>query len=308
MVDMKKLAEERRDAFSVDPQHLVVVIDKTHPLYDERTNLPLDEALVLSVMEHGIRQPVVVRRNGPLFEVQDGRQRVRAAIEANARFKKNKSDQKVLVPLMMSKDDDQEAACIMVALNEIRTQDTPMVKARKAKRLLDQGVAEATAARQFGLSIPAFNQLLTLLDTDKSVQNAVDQGQVAVTAASKLAALPREEQKQAMEDLKASGKKATVKNVTRKVKAKKEARRTGAPEREAAEAPSKKLITQVCDAYDAIPKPEEVEAHGLLLWVLTGKGAEDIKPGPDNHKTLAEFLKVIVGLEKRAAKNEAKAG
>lgn len=294
-VTIKSLSEGRADVFRVKPDNLVVVNTPGHPLYDERVNLPVDPALVASIIEHGIRQSVTVRRNGSLFEVEDGRQRVKAAIEANKQLKK---DQQILVPVTMSKDNDQQAMKVMIALNEQRVEDTPMVKAAKAKRLLDYGTSKADVAAQFGKPISWLNELLKVLETDDSVQRGVEKGLIAVTAASKLASLSREEQKKAMADLRDSGRGVGRATVKAKVKAVKEARRTGTAEQVLVIPPKRSILVAVHDAYDATEEARsakngdrvEVQASALLKWMLTGAGARNIVPGPAGFSTLADFL------------------
>lgn len=283
---IKDIADGRQDTFKVMPEELTLITDKGHPLYDERVELSVDEAMVKSILEHGIRENVNVRRVDGVFEVLDGRQRVKAALEANKRLKaagKSKSEF-LRVPVTMVKDNDDQAAKVMVALNEIRLDDTPLVKAAKAKRLLDRGVPKADVAAQFGKPVSAIEQLVRVLETDKQVQDAVEKGTISVTAASKLAALPRDEQKKAITELRDSGKAVTNTQVRARVKAS----RSGT---EVTLAPSRKLVAQVCDAYEAMNSPPSVPAHKLMKWILTGKDADKIVPGPGTVPTLAVYLR-----------------
>jgi ParB family transcriptional regulator, chromosome partitioning protein len=306
-VTIKNLSEGRADVFRVDPNKLVIVIDPAHPLYDERVGLPVDEALVASILEHGIRQAVTVRRNGSLFEVMDGRQRVKAAIEANKGLKKG---ERILVPVTMAKDNDVQAAKIMVALNEIRTQDTPMVQAAKAKRLLDRGIPKQEVCSQFGKNMTWLSQILKLLDTDDAVQNAVERGMIHVTAASKLASLPRDQQRKAMADLRDSGVSMTRANVKAKVKAVHAAAESGQAERAVITPPKRAVIVAVHDAYQEHAPPNiRLEPSLLLKWVLTGTSA-DALPSPrgfDAGGSLADWLRVYETMARAGAKAVASA-
>jgi ParB family transcriptional regulator, chromosome partitioning protein len=288
-VTIKNLSEGRADIFRVDPNKLVIVIEPSHPLFDERVSLPVDDALVASIMEHGIRQAVTVRRNGSLFEVMDGRQRVKAAIQANKSLPKS---ERILVPVTMAKDNDVQAAKIMVALNEIRTQDSPMVQASKAKRLLDRGIPKQEVANQFGKPTSWLAQLMKVLDTDDTVQHAVDKGMIAVTAASKLAALPRDEQKKAMAELRDSGRALTRTNVKAKVKAVRTAAETGQAQQAIITPPKRSVIVAVHDAYEdaAGSLLVGIPPASLLKWVLTGMGASEVN-GPGERGTLADWLR-----------------
>ena len=53
--------------------------------YDERALLPIDEALVLDIMDQGVLEPVLAIRKGGASIVIAGRQRVKAAREAKRR-------------------------------------------------------------------------------------------------------------------------------------------------------------------------------------------------------------------------------
>lgn len=318
-VTIKNLAEGRSDTFRVDPENLTLVIDPAHPLYDERVAIPVDEGLITSIREHGIRENVSVRRNGSLFEVLDGRQRVKAALELNKRIKKElgrafdpKVD-RILVPVTMSKDNDNQAAKVMVTLNEIRTQDSPMVQAAKAKRLLDRGIPKQEVCNQFGKPTSWLSQIMKVLDTDDTVQSAVDKGMIPVTAASKLAALPRDQQKKAMAELRDSGRGLTRTNVKAKVKAMRTAESTGQAEAPIVTPPKRSVIVAVHDAYagyagNFVVSEGALFARNLLKWVLTGTGAADI-PGPTPFAhgtaathTLADWLREYETLAKSAPK------
>lgn len=287
---IKGIAEGRQDTFRVDPDNLVVVTDPGHPLYDERVHLPLSEDTVLDIMQRGVVVNVIVRRNGNLFEVVDGRQRVRHAIEANKRFKAAKKKERIFIPVTLRREGDQESASLTVALNEHRTEDTPLVKARKAQRLLNLGEPEESVARSFRMTKPALRSLLKVLDSDQTVQTAVEKGEVHFTAASRLAALPRDEQKQALEDLRSQGLGVSKKTISKKVAAKVEAKRTGTAEKELVMAPKRGVLAAVYDAYEQDEQPTRVLASNLLKWAITGSDANLVTPGPEGTANLAAWL------------------
>lgn len=291
---IKGIAEGRCDTFRVDPDNLVVVEDKSHPLYDERVTLDLDETFIQDIMENGVVLNVLVRKNGPLFEVVDGRQRVKAAVEANKRFKKAHSDKRILVPVTVRRDDDTQSAGLTISLNEQRTEDTPMVKARKAQRLIDLGEAEEKVANRFRTNVQGLRAMLAVLDSDKSVQNLVESGELHVTAASKLSKLTRDEQREEIAKLRASGKGLSKKVIKQAVRNKVEAKRTGKDAAEVILPPKRALIAAVCDGYhdaDGSTDDGKVQPEHLLRWILTGQKAEKVSPGPEGFATLAAWLK-----------------
>jgi len=212
MSDVKKAwgALGRGDLLYFDPEDLVEVHDKKSALYDERIHLGLDEAHVLNVMEVGVIEPIVVRRNGendkgqPIVEVVDGRQRRRWAMEANRRLKKA-GRELIRVPGITRKGDDADMFGVMITLNEVRKNDDAMTRAHKLKRYLDMGRSEEDAAIRFGKSIATIKNLLSLLEAGPEVQEAVSKGKISIQAAKKLSAIPKEEQSSALEQVVGAG-------------------------------------------------------------------------------------------------------
>lgn len=196
-------ALSRTDLFFFDPNDLTLVEDKKHPLYDERINLPIDEAIVLSIMRYGVLEPITVRKNGvdkngnPIMEVIDGRQRTRCAREANRRLAESGGELH-RIPAVIKRLDDATLFGVMVATNEGRTQDAPLVKARKMSRFIAMGRSEEDVAITFCCSKATVKNHLMLLDLDETVQKAIEAGRVGVTIAKRLFVLPREEQVEAL--------------------------------------------------------------------------------------------------------------
>lgn len=161
----KELIENARrgNLFHLDPSAVTIIGLDTdhgpgeHPLYDERIKLPLDEGMILSVMALGVQQTVRVTVENGVPLVVDGRQRVRAAREANARLAKAGE------PLLTVKVEGENAAKIsperlmstMVALNEIRRDDDVLVKATKADRMRARGIPDKDIAIAFGVTTQA---------------------------------------------------------------------------------------------------------------------------------------------------------
>lgn len=203
--DSKKTngALSRTDLFYFDPNDLTLVEDQKHPLYDERIKLPIDDSIVLSIMKYGILEPITVRKNGtdkkgnPIIEVIDGRQRTRCAREANRRLSESGGELH-RIPAVVKRLDDATLFGVMVATNEGRTQDSPLIKARKMSRFIAMGRSEDDVAITFCCSKATVKNHLALLDLDETVQRAIEAGRVGVTIAKKLAALPREEQVEAL--------------------------------------------------------------------------------------------------------------
>lgn len=208
-------AEGLTDAPTFDPDTLVLVTDKTHPLYDPRVEFDPNPELVASVAMMGVLEPVLVRRNGsdtngkPVMEVIDGRQRVLAArvVNAKRRAVRGADFVPVLVPAAVrrSKNDDK-AFEEMVGAN-LRVPTDQVTESNKLARYLDDGHDEADALVVFGLpNKRALRSLLALADCSKRVQKAVACDEVTLTTARALSTLPNEEQDAELQKLRDSGR------------------------------------------------------------------------------------------------------
>lgn len=192
-------AQGRGELLYFDPEVLVVVTDPSHTLWDERVKLPIDERLVTSIMSVGIIEPIVFRRNGEddkgqaIAEVVDGRQRVRAARIANQRLREIGADP-VRVPAVLRLGGDSDLFGVTITANEIRQNDTPLVRAKKLGRYLAGGRTLEEAAVTFGTTTTTLKTLLALLDCHDAVQKAVEAGKIGITHAKMLSAFPREQQ------------------------------------------------------------------------------------------------------------------
>lgn len=214
-------AAARFSGFMFDPDELVVIGVDTddgpeHPLWDERIKLDLDEGMILSFMAIGIKEPIIVvkmkigKEERPV--VVDGRRRVLHAREANKRLKKL-GETLVKVPAKLEKGSEEHLAHVSVALNEVRRQDDLLIKAAKAKRMLDRGETAANVAVAFGVTASTISSWMKIEELPAPVKKAVNQGVLSANAASKLHGLERGEQLKKLGELKAAhqqtGKRAT---------------------------------------------------------------------------------------------------
>ncbi len=189
-------ASGKTNVLAFEPEKLHLVIDKTHPLYDERIHLPISEAMVLNIMDQGVLEPIIVWKDPEtgLSCVVDGRQRVRHTLEANKRLTKE-GKEPLLVPAVAKRGSAIRMAQAMVSANEIRQADTPLGRAKKMADALERGHDEDDLALMFGVSLQTVRATLSLLDATQAVRDAVESGTVTVTQARQLGALPPEEQR-----------------------------------------------------------------------------------------------------------------
>lgn len=259
----------RLNAFGMDPDDLVIIGLDTddgpeHPLYDERVKLPLEETFVLNIMTHGVLENVSVRKNGDAAEVVYGRQRVKAAREANKRLKKQGS-KPIKVPVTVRRGKDTQMFGVRISENEMRRGLSQMEKARELQRYLDHGGSEEEAAIDFGVTQTSIRNWLKLLDLDPKVQTAVSNDVISASAAAKLSTLSRDEQKASLAELTAGGQKATTKSAGAKAKNKRG--------QETSTAPGKRVIKRIADIQreyieDGEEPPLSEDFYKALRWVL----------------------------------------
>lgn len=195
-------ASGKTNVLMFEPENLFLVTDKTHPLYDERINLPIDEGMVLNIKELGVLEPIIVWKdpeNGRSCVVV-GRQRVRHTLEANKLLLKE-GKTPLLVPGVVKRGSAYQMAKYMVSENEIRRPDTPLGRAKKMSDAMDCGHDEDDLAVLFGCSVQTVRATLSLLDATQAVRDAVESGTVTVTQARQLASLKPEEQREKVAEI-----------------------------------------------------------------------------------------------------------
>lgn len=181
------------------PDQLTLVRDKAHPLWDPRVDMPVSEEMVISIMLHGVQEPIRVVADGDKALVGKGRGRTQAAVEANRRLvKAGKDPLRVPVMPMAAADPGTQLERIILE-NEIRRESTPMQRAQLLQRLLDTPVmAEPKTGQKlavgrkrtltecrpsFGKSESTLRNWLDLLKLSPKFQAAVEAGKVSARAA-----------------------------------------------------------------------------------------------------------------------------
>jgi len=208
--EKKKTAFEapRQNLWLLNPEELQLITDEKDPLYDPRVSLPALEGLVLSIMRRGVIEPVIIQKRDGQAVVVDGRQRVKAAREANKRLKKEGAIVKRVPCKLEVVAEAADVLGLMFSANEHRTDDSPIEKAKKAARLLQAGYSEEEIAVEFGLrSAQTVKNWLSLLDVAPAVRKAIERGEVAPTVAAKVAKLPHAEQLAAIQRAQGARKK-----------------------------------------------------------------------------------------------------
>ena len=120
--------------------------------------------LASSIKEHGIIQPLVLRKLGDKYEIIAGERRYKAATLAGL----------TTVPAVLSNIDDNKSAEVALVENIQRRDLTPIEEARSYKNLLDKGyLTQDELAKKMGLSQSTIANKLRLLNLDEKVQQAL---------------------------------------------------------------------------------------------------------------------------------------
>lgn len=142
------------------------------------------EELADSIRQHGIIQPLVVRRIENKYEIIAGERRYKAATIAGLSE----------VPAIVANIDDNKSAEVAIVENVQRRDLTAIEEARSYKNLLDKGyLTQSELAKKMGLSQSAIANKLRLLNLDEQVQEALLKNEISERHARSLLILPTHE-------------------------------------------------------------------------------------------------------------------
>ncbi len=126
--------------------------------------------LAASIKEHGIIQPLVVRRLGEKYEIIAGERRYKAAKMAGL----------TSVPAIVSSITDNQSAEVAIIENVQRKDLSSIEEAKSYKMLLDKGyLTQDELAKKMGLSQSAISNKLRLLSLSNKVQEALMVGKIS---------------------------------------------------------------------------------------------------------------------------------
>lgn len=128
------------------------------------------QELASSIKEHGIIQPLVLRRVGDKFEIIAGERRFKAAELAGLNQ----------VPAIITDLDDNESAEVAIIENTHRRNLSPIEEAKSYKKLLDRKyVTQDQLATRLGTSQSNVANKIRLLSLDDTVQDALLKEQIS---------------------------------------------------------------------------------------------------------------------------------
>ncbi len=166
--------------------------------------------LASSIKEHGIIQPLVVRRLQDKFEIIAGERRFKAASLIGLKT----------VPCIIMNLNDNESAEVAIIENIQRKEMTPLEEAKSFKKLLDKGyLTQEELAKRMGKSQSAISNKLRLLNLDEVVQEAILNGKISERHARSLLRVDnKEEQRKILAEI--IEKRLTVKQTDELIKEK----------------------------------------------------------------------------------------
>lgn len=140
--------------------------------------------LAKSIKEHGIIQPLVLRKFGDKYEIVAGERRYKAAQLAGL----------ASVPAVISLIDDKTSAEVAIAENVQRKPLTAIEEAKSYKALLDLGYMSVDQlASKMGISATSLNGKLRLLSLSPEVQDAIMQNKISERHGRSLLIIPTPE-------------------------------------------------------------------------------------------------------------------
>lgn len=138
-----------------------------------------------SIKQHGIIQPLVLRRLGDKYEIIAGERRYKAATMAGLQT----------VPAVISNIDDNQSAEVALVENIQRRNLTAIEEAKSYRNLLDRGyLTQEQLAEKMGVSQSSVANKLRLLNLHSEVQEALLNEKISERHARSLLAIPMDEQ------------------------------------------------------------------------------------------------------------------
>lgn len=155
--------------------------------------------LASSIKEHGVLQPVILRKTKNGYELVAGERRWRAAKLAGVRK----------IPAVVKNLTDVEVMQISLIENLQREDLTPLEEAMAYKRLMEEfGMTQEELASRIGKSRSQIANMVRLLNLEREIQEMISQGKI--TAGHARALLSVEDPKERMK----IAKKIAVENIS----------------------------------------------------------------------------------------------
>ncbi len=151
--------------------------------YQPRTVFSEEElgALAQSIKEHGVLQPIIIRRKGDgMFELIAGERRLRAATLAGLST----------IPALVRNSNDEKSLALALVENIQRQNLNPMEEAKAYSRLMGEfGLTQDLVATSVGKDRSSIANILRLLMLPKEIQQFIESGALSLGHAKVLAGI-----------------------------------------------------------------------------------------------------------------------
>src|SRR6185503_6649451 len=169
---------------SIGQEAFEVNVDLIDPGAEQpRTRFDEDalERLAVSIREHGIVQPVLVRRKGNRYEIIAGERRWRAAQKAGLEK----------IPVVIKDVADADLLEIALTENVQREDLNPIEEAQAYQKLIERvGLTQEALAAKFGRDRSYITNYLRLLKLPHDIQQLVEEGRLSPGDARHALGLP----------------------------------------------------------------------------------------------------------------------
>jgi ParB family chromosome partitioning protein len=143
------------------------------------------ERLAISIREHGVVQPILVRRRGNRYELIAGERRWRAAQRAGL----------ARIPVVLKDVADEDLLEIALTENVQREDLNPIEEAQAYQKLIESvGLTQEALASRFGRDRSYITNYLRLLRLPEDIQRLVEEGRLSTGHARTVLGLPQEAQ------------------------------------------------------------------------------------------------------------------
>jgi ParB family transcriptional regulator, chromosome partitioning protein len=172
--------KEKSRVYEIDINQISPDKDQPRKSFDEEKL----EQLAASITEHGIIQPILVRREADYYKIIAGERRWRAARLAG--LKK--------IPILEKNLDKKQTMEVSLIENLQREDLNPIEEARAYKRLMDEfSITQEDIATRIGKSRPSISNTIRLLTLDKRVLNYLIDGTITEGHGKTLVAIENNE-------------------------------------------------------------------------------------------------------------------
>lgn len=185
---VQRAAEETNDADSVKYikiHDIMPNVNQPRKTFNEEKI----EELAASIKEHGIIQPIVVRKHNKGYEIVAGERRWRAAMKAELNQ----------VPCLIRELDDEQNMLIAIIENMQREDLNPIEEAEGLRQMTDTfGMTQEQVSKSVGKSRPYITNSMRLLKLPEYVKDSIADGRLSAGHGRTLITLKNEEERKSL--------------------------------------------------------------------------------------------------------------